>query len=304
MAAFPAIPLPPVPRGWFDYRHYLLSDGALGLLRTDRDINTDHRAWLQKALSGDTRERQPDFWAGKARLSILGPRGESAPIAVPLVRYPEIDRLPDGRWVVVSARAEVGDANATILAPDGRPSHSFAVGDGVQHVRCAPDGTIWVGYFDEGIFGDTLGSGGIVRFADDGRSLWSYNDEARRGKSFSDDCYALTLAGDEVWTCFYSDFPIARIVGGEETRWTNRVSGATALAVDGAYVLLAGGYSLDRSRLTLVELQGARARRLGSYRLPVLAEADLVQGRSDSIHIVGGAIWSRLTVAEARAALG
>lgn len=304
MIASATTKLPQAPNGWFDYRYYLLADGTLGLLRADRDLNAEYKAWWQRVQSGKHQERMPDPSTAKVRLSVLGPDGETAPISVPMVSYPEIDRLPDGRWVVVSSRADAKDANAIVLAPDGRPSHSFSAGDGIEHVCCAPDGSIWVGYFDEGIFGGTLGAGGIVRFSDKGQPLWTYNDETRGGKSFIDDCYAMTLVGKDIWTCFYSDFPIARIANGKETNWRNSVAGAKALAVDGTTVLLAGGYTLEQTRLAVLELSGAEARSLGSYHHLALKEAALVQGQSNAIHIVSGGVWSRVTVSEARTALG
>lgn len=295
--------LPQPPEGWFDYRYYLLADGTLALLRADRDLNAEYKAWWQRVQSGEHRERMPDPSTAKARLSVLKPDGESPPISVPMVWHPIIDRLPDGRWVVVSARADAKDANAIILSPDGLPSHSFAAGDGIEHVRCAPDGSIWIGYFDEGIFGGTLGAGGIVRFNEKGQPLWAYNDEKRGGKSFIDDCYAMTLAGNELWTCFYSDFPIARIADGKETSWRNSVSGAKALAIDGATVLLAGGYTLEQTRIAVVELSGVDAKALGSYHHLALKDAALVQGQANALHIVSGGAWSRVSVTDARAAL-
>jgi hypothetical protein len=217
---------------------------------------------------------------------------------------PDYRPTADGRWVVVSARADAKDANAIILSPDGRPSHSFAAGDGIEHVRCAPDGSIWIGYFDEGIFGGTLGAGGIVRFGNNGQPLWTYNDEVRGGKSFIDDCYAMTLLGNDLWTCFYSDFPIARIADGKETSWRNSVSGAKALAIEGSTVLLAGGYTLEQTRLAVLELKGEEAKSLGSYHHLAMKDAALLQGQSNTLHIVSGGVWSRMTVSEARAALG
>lgn len=303
MASSTAIKLAAPPSGWFDYRYYLLSDGSLGILRTDRDINSDHQAWWKRVQSGEHHEPMPDLWTGLARLSVLTPEGENAPVSVPLIRHPEIDRFADGRWIIVSARAKAKQANATVLNVDGRASHSFAVGDGVEHVRCAPDGTVWVGYFDEGIFGETLGAGGIVRFANNGQPLWSYNGRGRGGASFIDDCYALTLNGNELWSCFYSDFPIVCIVDGKETSWRNAVTGAKALAVDGDHILLAGGYALEQSRLSLLKLTGAEATLLGSYRNPAMNDAALMHGRSDTIHIISSGTWSRVSVADARAAL-
>jgi len=296
------VTLSSAPLGWFDHRFYLLSDGTLAALRTDRDISAEHRRWLERAQKARFPRKMPNLWNGSSKLHVLTDQGESAPIEIPMVRYPEIDRFVDGRWLVVSTRAAAGEKNALILDADGRLSRSFHIGDGVEHVRCAPDGSIWIGYFDEGIFGNSIGCGGIVRFDDQGERLWSYNDGSRGSASFIDDCYALTLSGNDLWSCFYSDFPIVRLRDDKERRWGNDVGGAKALAVDGAYVLLAGGYGSD-SRLTLVGLEQGSARTIGSYDRPELGDAALVQGRSSLLHVVNNGVWTRISVAEARSEL-
>jgi len=221
---FEPVKIPTSPSGWFDYRYYVLSDGALAILRADRDINAEYRAWLEKAQTGTFRQSMPDLWTGSARLSTLTEGHESAPLSVPLVRYPQLDRFPDGRWLLASSRAKLGEHNASVLEADGRVSATLPLGDAIEHLRCAPDGSIWVGYFDEGIFGHDLGAGGIAHFNARGERLWSFNDGKHVGDPLVWDCYALTLDGDALWSCFYNDFPIVRVADGRETVWTNNTS--------------------------------------------------------------------------------
>jgi hypothetical protein len=298
-----SVTLPTASDGWFAYRYYVLSDGALAILWTDRDIHAEYQAWSKQAQRGVFPRKMRGLWNGNARLSTINDRGESALLSVPLVPHPEVDRFPDGRWLVASRRARANDANGLILDADGKTCGSFPIGDGIEHVRCASDGTIWVGYFDEGIFGDSVGGGGIVRFDAEGLPLWKYN-EGRSGDSFIDDCYALTLKGDELWSCFYSDFPIVRVKDGKVSSWPNSVTGAKALAADGSFVLLAGGYGADANRMALLELDQGEARMVGSVERNELGSAALVQGRSSSIHVVSNGIWTQSTVGEARAHLG
>ena len=296
-------PLPLTPKGWFVYRYYLLSDGALAVVWTDRDVNAEYRAWMASGDKQHLSQRMPDFWDGKAQLALVTELDASDPISIPLVRYPIIDRFPDGRWLVTSARAGDNEFNAHILAEDGQPTSSFALGDGIEHVRCAQDGTIWIGYFDEGVFGDSAGSGGIVQFAANGQPLWSYNDSEATGQSIIDECYALTVAGDEIWACFYSEFPILRVKGGQKALWTNKIFGAKALAVDGAIVLLAGGYDEDANRLALVRLEQGAAKLIGAFQCPEIENADLISGHSSVIHVVKNERWTRFSVSDAQSAL-
>jgi hypothetical protein len=307
--AIGSVTLPSAPNGWFAHRHYVLSDGTLAILWTDRDIDAEYQAWWKRAQTGTYRKRLPDLWTGKARLSTIIDNAERSAVSVPLVRHPKIDRFPDGRWLVASSRASARKRsglvieNASVLEEDGRLSHTFTLGDGIEHIRCAPDGTIWVGYFDEGIFADTVGEGGIVRFDARGKPLWSYNEHIRTGQPFVFDCYALTLNGDELWSCFYREFPVLRVADGQKTVWANTVAGAKALAVDGNFVLLAGGYEKEPSRLSLLELGQGNARLVGTYERAEIENAALMQGRSSAIHVVNNGAWTRITVEEVRSHL-
>src|ERR1700677_4471504 len=109
------------------------------------------------------------------------------------------------------------------------------MGDGIAHIRCAADGTIWAGYFDEGVYSAPnkdgsrpISSSGIARFGPDGRVLWRFNTHERPDLPIAD-CYALTLDGNTIWTCPYTDFPIVRVEDGLVAHWRNDVVGASAL---------------------------------------------------------------------------
>lgn len=299
------IPLPEPPAGWFDYRYALLMDGTLAVSRTDRDIHAEFAAWRSQALTDRA------FPPARARLSTFDGISERPAFDVPLCLVDAVDRLADGRWVLVSARAAPGEANARLYAPDGTPSGSFAVGDGVSHLRCAPDGTIWVGYFDEGIFCGLnedgswpISSSGIARFAPDGTFLWRFNTEERTDLSIAD-CYALALDGNAIWSCSYTDFAVVRVDGGQVHHWPNTISGAKAMAIEADHVVLAGGYKNEAGRIALLHLEAARARHLGDIQLePLRGVPRLVQGQRATLHFVGEGCWRRLTVSMAHAALG
>ncbi len=111
------------------------------------------------------------------------------------------------------------------------------------------------------------------------------------------------MAGDEVWACFYSEFPILRVKGGQKTLWTNKVFGAKALAVDGAIVLLAGGYNEDANRLALVRLEQGDAKLIGQFQCLEIENADLISGHSSVIHVVKNERWTRFSVLDAQSAL-
>lgn len=74
-------------------------------------------------------------------------------------------------------RSEGPERNAVALDWNGRELGRFTLGDGIQNVRVTRDGTIWVSYFDEGVFGNygwshpgppSIGAAGLVAFSPTG----------------------------------------------------------------------------------------------------------------------------------------
>jgi hypothetical protein len=131
---------------------------------------------------------------------------------VPLA-FPTVDTLPDGEVLVVGTRCwrnrdGRAERNACVFDGAGTLRRDFTLGDGINHVQTTSDGSIWVGYFDEGVFGnfgwnDPIGSSGIVVFDTVGRPTWRF--EPRGGISVISDCYALNVDDREAWTCYYTN---------------------------------------------------------------------------------------------------
>ncbi len=80
--------------------------------------------------------------------------------------------------------------------------HAWATDIG--HVQAATDGTIWVGYGDEGIFGNfgwggpgpaPIGARGIVQFSPSLDVVWEYPRSDSSNLEPIDDCYALNVVG-------------------------------------------------------------------------------------------------------------
>jgi hypothetical protein len=271
--------LPEPVAGGSGRRHWLLGDGALALIEADRP------------------------------LSVFDGRCEQAAIELPVRFRDRLDRFADGRWLIVAARTADRRANAQVRSANGALVSEFWIGDGIEHVRCAPDGSIWAGYFDEGVFsldrdadGNPSPSGaGVARFGAEGAVLWRYpvvGDPPR-----IDDCYAMTLDGPTVWVCAYSSFALTRIQDGAVRSWASPFTGVTALAIDGEHAVLAGGYDGERDRIALVRLARSEVEVIGEARFDLVG-ADLIQGRGDILHVVREGAWARIDVAAVRRALG
>ena len=95
----------------------------------------------------------------------------------------------------------------------GQLQRTLDLGDASNHVQTTPNGKIWVGYFDEGVFGHSVGGAGLVCFDALGKPIFKYSEFAQRHElSFIDDCYAMNVVDDEeVWTSYYSEFPLVCI---------------------------------------------------------------------------------------------
>lgn len=299
-----ATPLPPPPTGWFDYGYTALMDGKLALVRTPMDVHAAYRQWWEAINNGDRKLRKPAFWDRDVRLSIYDGSAETSVAIVPSGRYPIVDQTADGRWLVASSRSDNGARNGRIYAPNGVEERTLALGDAIQDLFCAPDGTLWVGYFDEGVFDSPSGSGtrpvssgGIVQFDAAGEICWSFNDRVPNSRLVAD-CYAMTLNGNTLWACYYTDFPIVRIDKGKTRYWRNAIAGAHAIAVQDGIAILAGGYDEDAGRVAVLRLEGDTSRPIGSlsFRPPAPGSAGLVQGRGSTLHIVSDGSWTRIPV--------
>jgi hypothetical protein len=131
---------------------------------------------------------------------------------------------------------------AVVLNDEGRILHRFDPGRDPQRVATTEDGQVWIGYGEEPR--GPLDDHGLVALDERGELRFGFNSIAdQHGLPWVCDCYALTAMGpDEIWVCYYTDFPLVRIHGTElvEIHPDQPVSGARAFAVGSGRVLFAG----------------------------------------------------------------
>ncbi|MFG2868421.1 hypothetical protein [Streptomyces sp. NPDC048338] len=158
-------------------------------------------------------------------------------------RWPLLDRLPDGGFVLAAARDRGADKQRQVQVFDalGRQTWSFGVGDAIEHLLVDATGELWVGHFDENPVG-------IRRWSATGERRWTSGSVP--GAGWIMDCYALNVAGSVAWACPYTDFPLLEIRPGEPVRVrANSLRGAHGLAVHADRVAFVGGYGEDRDRV-------------------------------------------------------
>lgn len=323
----------PIPSGWQALRYAILSDGNLAVVATDVDLAKE---WSRifDGLGSDGPIDPPSridqlTVSGRARLLTWDAGSwQDGPVFPLETPHPLIDRFADNRWLVVGARA-VGKPNARVLTPEGALLARFMLGDGIEHIAIDDADRIWVGWFDEGRFGEGWNvpgmewppsSNGVACFAPDGSlvDLPLLPKEA----GFIADCYALAPAGPGVWASPYTDFPLVRFVPGMPTRWwRSELDGPKAIAADGTYALVAGGYRNDAARLALVQLEGPgngeEATLLATWSMPLRSAPPaqnnwaptwespaLLAGRGDTLHLLDDGMWHQWRVEDAVAAFG
>jgi len=246
-------------------------------------------------------------------LSITGSSGsEDFEILGLSATFPQIDILPNNEVLVVAPRCQrfqdgTHELNAKVYDRTGTLKREFLLGDGIEHVQIDAPGNIWVGYFDEGVYGNfgwpiggTIGAAGLSCFSATGQKLWDFSPP--EGFDYISDCYALNVSLDGVWAYYYTGFPFVRIDANLEMRcWENEfIGGAHTLAVEGNQVLLYGGYGDKKTNCYWLRLADQSAELIADVSLALPGNVDLAQarviGRNDELHVFSGDDWYRFSV--------
>jgi hypothetical protein len=193
------------------------------------------------------------------------------PLTGPTLAYPRLDLLAGGEILLVDARSRrfrdgTVEDNAHLYSPAGEHLRSFCLGDGIEHLGVDAAGTIWVGYFDEGVFGnlgwdDPIGAAGLVRFDQHGHRLWTYQPPP--STQAIADCYALNIDARTTWAYYYTNFPLVEITSGRTRAYTpTPVRGARHVFTYRDQVVFVGEYQ-DPLRLADCRLTGDTVDYLG-----------------------------------------
>jgi hypothetical protein len=202
----------------------------------DYRIETDHGSFAKKQADRENAFRIHHHITGQWQLFDLPLTAENLHFVQPL----------GGKWLLVRGRAGKEDRNAHVYGPNGK-AKSFHAGDGIEDVQVTDKDHIWISYFDEGVFGDTiLGTSGLASLTQSGRPVFRFTElSSDRIVQSMADCYALNVCSDkEVWLYYYTDFPLVRLINRKmDGHWMLPVSGSHGFAVDGERVLFGGSYN-------------------------------------------------------------
>ncbi len=220
-----------------------------------------------------------------------------------------VQLLPEGKTLIAGARClrfkdGTHELNAWVYDANGLLQNQFLLGDGIQHVQTDKNGNIWVGYFDEGVYGNfgwggrgnagPVGAAGLLCFNSNGEKIWEFQPAS--GTDSISDVYALNVFGNEAWVYYYKDFPLVRI--GPDRRlevWATKTSGARAFAIGNAKVLMFGGYKEKHTAARFLSLGHREAILHQSVALSLtdggeLAKATVI-GRGNILHVLTDEVW-------------
>ncbi|WP_214690926.1 MULTISPECIES: hypothetical protein [unclassified Exiguobacterium] len=107
-------------------------------------------------------------------------------------------RIIDENYLFIWAFTIEGEPiNAWVLDTHGQINHSFHAGNAISAVVMNDTG-IWIGYGDEGIFGDGISTEALVCFSKEGTVRFRYNQEVRKGPVLHD-CDVMCASEKGVW---------------------------------------------------------------------------------------------------------
>lgn len=199
-------------------------------------------------------------WVGAAvkQVTFENPNG--------LLTTAHIQPFQDG-WLIAEARGGC----ARVCDRSGNPTRTLDLGDASEHLQTTAGGNIWVGYFDEGVYGGGIGSNGLVCFDSSGVPIFRYADFVKEHDlPFIDDCYTLNVLGSSVWLSYYTEFPLVHLQDFKLAGIWPDVGGNRAIAVREDSIVIFPAYGkpylvtrmLQNSDTTVWELADPRGRLL------------------------------------------
>jgi hypothetical protein len=161
--------------------------------------------------------------------------------------YHFVQPIHDDKILLAGARSryfnkDKFELNGKLFDLDGVLLKEILLGDGIQNLQVSKNGTIWTGYFDEGVFGNygwekPIGAPGLI--------AWNINGEKLFINSKADicDCYALNvISDDDIWFYYYSDFNLCNIKDSQIQFFKPNVSGSSGFIKYESYFLFDKGY--------------------------------------------------------------
>ncbi|MDR1238000.1 MAG: hypothetical protein LBK28_07145 [Propionibacteriaceae bacterium] len=210
-------------------------------------------------------------------------------------------------------REDAPELNAEVYDTNGQLLRAGCFGDGIELARATQTGNVWVGYSDEGVYGN-YGWGGTGRSRNTGKYveplghagavLWSAStfEKLWEATEIVDDVYAATLLGEDLWATTYVDFPIRHLSTHSERAFPTSDSGPRAIITDGSRAATFGQYG-DPFTFRVWTLQDDPERppvSTGRLSVPGLGgqTKPRMMGFSDELNVFVGSSWFKLSLGD------
>lgn len=141
-------------------------------------------------------------------IAVVTWRGETIPLDLELTA-PFVRVIDESTFVLMDFTREDTKPNAWTVRTDGSIETSFHAGQCIASVA-VDTSRIWVGYGDEGIFGEGIATEALVCFSKDGDVLFRYNRDTRKAPTIID-CEHLVTTPSGVWVFPSLDGELAQI---------------------------------------------------------------------------------------------
>ncbi|BCJ69113.1 hypothetical protein [Polymorphospora rubra] len=215
--------------------------------------------------------------------------------------------LPGDRLLIASGRVRKDEEgswkpNALVYSPDGTVEKSFCIGDDIDVLVTAHDGSIWTAYGDEGIYGGhPKSAAGLAGWDSHGQISWEPDGRLPEWPLAG---FSAATEGDQVWLAWYSRPSaggtfLTRITPatGEVTSWPSPVESPDGVAVRGHHAILTRRvHNKNSTVVTRAELvDGSWAtveRRIVEAPGPVVLRCG--QGRDGVLWLRAGDAWVRI----------
>ncbi len=265
-------------------------------------VGPDGTAFAVWSYRADVNRKQVTWHVG-GRRRVVGAVDVETDLRVSFVQP-----LPEGRVLLVAARAEAGAVNAEVWTSSGELRHSGYLGDAIEELLTTPAGRVWAGYFDEAMGGPGPEGHGLARFKEDLTVEWLYPWDA--GLPHISDCCSLNVEGETAYFCPYTGFHILSAAGGRVTDWgPSPCKSANHLLRRGADIALLDGWGPEYDVATLLRINRDGVPRAGGRCRVVLPDGMEARGlrytgRGDVLHAFLRSTWYTTDLDRLSAAAG
>lgn len=170
----------------------------------------------------------------------------------------QIDALSRDEFVLYGfGRGDRSRQDGQLFGRRGRSLRRFSMGSGLQHMVADGRANLWTGYNDEGIYGDPISAGALIRWDTSGNRQHGFHP--RKPYHVVVEIDGLNVTDSVVRVTYGPGRPLAELRGGEPIRFrTLPVADAWGLAVRDDRLLLLGGSEPGTARTHLRRVHHCR----------------------------------------------